>query len=194
MAHRQAERALEVKAPGEKLAQARVQFEPFQEAIAAQWLGHRRTFDRVAGQQTHDLACAQQRKLAQQATLAQQDTRLGQLRADHDASAGEARAARLELAAVRADREQLTRQITEAAGYIAADAAKLEKVNGDLVEAGTALAAPRRQTELLEDRLAGMTAERDQLARDKLALAQDNAVLRERVRAASAKTAGESDG
>lgn len=48
-----------------------------------------------------------------------------------------------------------------------------------------ALAAQRRQTELLEDRLAGMAAEHDQLSQDKLALAQDNAVLRERVRAAA---------
>lgn len=58
------------------------------------------------------------------------------------------------------------------------------------------LAAQRRQTELLEGQLANVGAERDQLAQDKLALTQDNAVLRERARAgtAHAKNTGKSDG
>lgn len=191
---RLADRAAEVKALGEQLAQARGQFEHFQEAIAAQRLEDRRAFDRIAGRLEHDLAGAQQRLLAQQAQLAQQDTQLGQLRADHDASAGEARTARKELAAAQADFEQLARQLAEAARHAEAEAAKLDKAEGKLIEAGMALVAQRRQTELLDERLAGMAAERDQLAQDKLALAQDNAVLRERVRAAaSVKTAGKSD-
>jgi len=195
MEQRLADRAAEVTALGEQLAQARVQFEHFQEAIAAQRLEDRRAFDRIAGRLEHDLAGAQQRLLAQQATLAQQDTQLGQLRADHDERAHEARAARKELAAVLADREQLTRQLAEAAGHAKTEALNLDKVAGELTETGMALAAQRRQSELLEDRLIGMAAERDQLARDKLALAQDNAVLRERVRAAAnVKTAGKSEG
>jgi chromosome segregation ATPase len=183
MERRLADRAAEVKALGEQVAQARVQFEHFQEAVAAQRLEDRRAFDRHAGRLEQDLAGAQQRLLTQQTTLAQQDAQLAQLRADHDVQTREARAARKELAAVQADREQLTRQLAEAAGHAEAETAKLGKVARELIEAGKALAAQRRQTELLEDRLAGMAAERDQLAQDKLTLAQDNAMLRERVRA-----------
>ena len=47
-----------------------------------------------------------------------------------------------------------------------------------------ALAAQGRQTELLAGQVTGVDAERDKLAQEKLALAQDNAVLRERALAA----------
>lgn len=93
--------------------------------------------------------------MAQQATL-------GQLRVDHNARDGDARAARTELAAAQADREQLTRRLAKAAGHAEAEALKLDKVAGELAEVGVALAAQRRQTEMREERLAGVAAEHDQ--------------------------------
>ncbi|MCU6502231.1 hypothetical protein LPN04_31000 [Rugamonas sp. A1-17] len=129
MEQRLADRALEIKALCEQLARAHVHFEHFQEAIAAQRLEDRRAFERIAGRLERDLAGAQQRLLAQHATLAQQDTQPGlQLRVNHDALTGEARAARKELSAARVDREQLTRKLVEADGHAEAEALKLDKL------------------------------------------------------------------
>lgn len=188
MEQRLADRAAEVKALVEQLAQTRVQFEHFQEAIAAQRLEDRRAFDRHAGRLEHDLASAQQHLMMQQSTLAQQDTQLVQLRAEHASGADDAHAARHELATVLADRVQLTRQLTEAATSAEIVADKLERADRDLIEARMALAAQGRQTELLAGQLTGVGAERDKLTQEKLALAQDNAVLRERALAAGKRT------
>ncbi|WP_139174857.1 hypothetical protein [Janthinobacterium lividum] len=95
-----ADRAFETKALGEQLAQARVQFEHFQETIATQRLDGRRAFDRHAGRLEHDLASAQQQ--------------LGQLRHELPARVDDAGAAREELATVLAKRAQLTRRLAEA--------------------------------------------------------------------------------
>ena len=184
MEQRLADRAAEVKALVEQLAQARVQFEHFQEAIAAQRLEDRQAFDRHTGRLEHDLASAQQHLMAQQTTLAQQDTQLVQLRAEHAARADDARVARDELAKVLADRVQLTRQLAEAATNAEIVAGRLERAGREVIEARMALAVQGRQTELLVGQLTGIGAERDKLAQEKLALAQDNAVLRERALAA----------
>jgi hypothetical protein len=186
MEQRLADRAAEVNALGEQLAQARVQFEHFQEAVAAQRLEDRRAFDRHAGRLEQDLAGAQQRVLAQQTTIAQQGTQMAQLRTGHETLASEGRLARDELAAVQADRVQLTRQLAEAAGHAETEEGKLDEAGRELTEFRMALAAQRRQTELLEGQLASVCAERDKQAQNMLALARDNAVLRERLRVSAA--------
>jgi hypothetical protein len=89
---------------------------------------------------------------------------------------------------VLADRVQLTRQLTEAATSAEIVADKLERADRDLIEARMALGAQGRQTELLAGQLTGVGAERDKLTQEKLALAQDNAVLRERALAAGKRT------
>lgn len=175
MEQRLADRAAEVKALVEQLAQARVQFEHFQQAIAEQRLEDRRAFDRHAGRLEHDLASAQQQ--------------LGQLRAEHAARADDARAAREELATVLADRVQLTRQLAEATTSADTMADKLEKAGQEVIEARMALAQQQGQAELLTGQLARAAAERDKLV-------QENAALRERAHAgtARARNAGKSGG
>jgi len=175
MEQRLADRAAEVKALVEQLAQARVQFEHFQEAIAAQRLEDRQAFDRHAGRLEHDLASAQQQ--------------LGQLRAEHASSADDAREAREELATVLAARVQLTRQLAEAATSAETSTDKLAKAVQEVIEARLALAQQQGQTELLADQLAAAAAERNKLV-------QENATLRERAHAgtARAKNSGKSSG
>lgn len=175
MEQRLADRVVEVKALAEQLAHARVQFEHFQEAIAAQRLEDRRAFDRHAGRLEHDLASAQQQ--------------LDLLRAEHAARADEARAAQEELATVLADRVQLTRQLAEAATSAEILVGKLEKTGQEVIEARMALAAQQGQAELLARQFAGATAERDKLV-------QENAALRERAQpgAAHARNARKSGG
>ena len=175
MEQRLADRVVEVKALAEQLAHARVQFEHFQEAIAAQRLEDRRAFDRHAGRLEHDLASAQQQ--------------LDLLRTEHAARADEARAAQEELATVLADRVQLTRQLAEAATSAEILVGKLEKTGQEVIEARMALAAQQGQAELLARQFAGATAERDKLV-------QENAALRERAQpgAAHARNARKSGG
>jgi chromosome segregation ATPase len=174
MEQRLADRAMEVKALVEQLAQTRVQFEHFQEAIAAQRLEDRRAFDRHAGRLEHDLASTQQQ--------------LGQLRAEHAARVDDVRAAREELTMVLADRVQLTRQLAEAATSAETVAGKLERASQDVVEARIAIAAQQGQAELLMGQLAGVGAERDKLTQEILTLVQDNAALREHALAAGKRT------
>lgn len=189
MEQRLADRAAEVKALVEQLAQARVQFEHFQEAIAAQRLEDRRAFDRHAGRLEHDLASAQQHLMAQQTTLAQQDTQLVGLRAEHAARAEDARAAREELATMRTDQVQLTRQLAETATSAETMADKLEKADQEVIDVRLALAQQQGRAELLVGQLAGATAERDKLVKE-------NSALRERAHTgtAHAKNNGKSGG
>lgn len=175
MQQRLADRAFEIKALGEQLAQARVQFEHFQEAIAAQRLEDRQAFDRHAGRLEHDLTSAQQQ--------------LGQLRTEHAARADDARAAREELAAVLVERAQLTRRLAEAGANVEIVAGKLERAGQEAIEARVALAAQQGQTKLLAGLLARVGQERDQLA-------NENATLRERTAASARhmKSSGKSGG
>ena len=80
---RLADRAAEVHSLTQQLAQTRVQFEHYQETTARQRIEDRQAFEQRIARLEQELANALQREAAQQAALAQQETRLSQLDADN---------------------------------------------------------------------------------------------------------------
>lgn len=171
------DRAAEVKALVEQLAQGHAQFEHYQVAIGAQRLEDRQAYERQVGRLEKDLASAQQRLLTQQTTLAQHDTQLVHLRGEHAVLLCHTRSAREELITVSADRVQLTRQLAEATTSAKIVTGKYETAAEAVIELRIALAAKHGQMELMADELASVRAERDELVQDKGALAQRNTKL-----------------
>ncbi|MEC5161341.1 MULTISPECIES: DNA-binding protein [unclassified Janthinobacterium] len=150
---RLADRAAEVAALNQQLAQARTQFEHYQHATAAQRTEERQAADQRVARLEQDLAGARQHGQIQQAALIQRETQLAQSQLEQDRWREAADALQGDLAAMRPERDQLAYQFKEASAAGAALAGKLATTQTALTEARIALAGRQHQAELLGERL-----------------------------------------
>jgi chromosome segregation ATPase len=174
---RLADRAAEVGALNQQLAQVRTQFEHYPLATAAQRTEERQAADQRAARLEQDLAGARQHIQRQQATLTQQEMQLAQLGIDQDRWRGAADAAQGELAAMRPQRDQLAYQYKEASLAGTALAGKLDAAQEALTEARIALAGRLHQAELLDARLRQAADKEHAHERERLTLIEEKAAL-----------------
>jgi chromosome segregation ATPase len=174
---RLADRAAEVTALNHQLSRSREQFEHYQEAGAAQRAQERQAAEQRIARLEQDLAGTRQIVMAQQATTAQQEMQLAQLRTEIGHLQETAHTVQDELASVRAERDQLAYRFKETSTANQALADKLEAAQQALTESRMALAAQERQTALVAERVSQAEAKAEQLDKERLALFQERAVL-----------------
>jgi chromosome segregation ATPase len=174
---RLADRAAEVAALNHQWSRSREQFEHYQEATAGQRAQERQAAEQRIARLEQDLAGARQAMLAQQATTAQQEMQIAQLRTEAGRLHEAGHAVQDELASVRAERDQLAYRLRETATTSQALVDKLEAAQQALTESRMALAAQERQTALVAERVGQAEAKAEQLDKDRLALFQERAVL-----------------
>jgi chromosome segregation ATPase len=174
---RLADRAAEAAALNRQLSRSREQFEHYQEATATQRAQERQAAEQWIARLEQDLAGARQIVPAQQATMAQQEMQLAQLRTEVGLLQETAHVVQGELASVRAERDQLAYRLKETSMASQALADKLEAAQQALTESRMALAAQERQTALVAERVDRAEARAEQLDKERLALLQERAVL-----------------
>ncbi|MET3130784.1 chromosome segregation ATPase [Oxalobacteraceae bacterium GrIS 1.11] len=178
---RLADRVAENAALHQQLAQARSQFEHYQEAGAIQRAEERQAAEQRAARLEQEFAGAQQRLLRQQSSLSQQELQIAQLEQENRRLRDAELANLAELAALRPERDQLAYQFKEAAAAAQALAAKLEARQDALGEARIGLATQQQRAELLNSHLARAEDQERAHAQERLALIEEKATLQARL-------------
>ncbi|WP_426177335.1 DNA-binding protein [Massilia sp. TWR1-2-2] len=169
---RLADRRAEVQSLTQQLTQTRVQFEHYQETTARQRTEDRQAFEQRIARLELDLASGQQRQAAQQATLAQQETKLSQLDADNARLRRTAQGAQAAQGAVKSERDQLTYQVKELSAARVDLDNRLKMAQQALTEANMIGAAAQKQAEMLTHQLASVEAKAEKADQERLGLIQ----------------------
>jgi chromosome segregation ATPase len=178
---RLADRAAEVAALNQQQTQARLQFEHYQEATAAQRAEERQSAEQRIARLEHDLTGAQQRLQGLQSTIAQQEMELSHLRPENTHLKETVRATQDDLASTRLERNQLAYQFKEATATNQVLTGKFEAAQQELTESRMALAAQEKQTELLTERLVHAEEKAEKLDQEKLALFRETGSLQAKI-------------
>ncbi len=179
---RLADRAAEAAALDHQLSQARVQFEHYQEAIAAQRAEERQAYEQRIARFEQDLATANRQIASQQATLGQQEARLAHLSANQVQLQQTADVAQEELVSLRTERERVAARLEATTAAQQHLAAQMEAMQTQLAKARIALAAREQETAMLADQLRRAEERADRLTEEKHAWLQERATLAEQVR------------
>jgi DNA repair exonuclease SbcCD ATPase subunit len=181
---RLADRVTEVETLDRQLSQARVQFEHYQEATAAQRAEERQGYERRIARLEQDLAGAQHHAAAQQATIGQQDTTIAHLTAGQERTLQSFRAAQEELAAACTSRDRLAGRLEDETAAKEHLATQLGTMQQHLADVRAELAGKVRENEMLGDQLHRAEERANEMADEKGAWLQERGALEQRVRAA----------
>lgn len=184
------DRAAEASALDRQLSLARVQFEHYQQATAAQRAEERRGYEQRITRFEQDLASANRQIAAQQSTLGQQESRVTHLTADVLQQQQAVHVAQEELVSLRAERERLASRLEETTAARQHLAAQMEAIQTQLADTRIALAARDQETAMLVHQLRRTEERADRLAEEKHTWLQERATLAEQVRHVSSPNGG----
>lgn len=174
---RLSDRAAEVAALTREAAQARKQFEHYQESVARQ-----RAEERQAAEQRHarleqEVATARERAFSQQALLSDTQARLQGLAVDNDRLEQSLHTAQNSLAQSRSAHDQAISQLAELKHHHERLEQRYKRVEQALAESRTAEAVTEKERSLVSERLRQMEVLLANTNQEKLHLLQEKAVL-----------------
>lgn len=181
LAQRLADRADEIKSLTQQLAQARDQFERYQEATA-----HQRAEERQAAEQRHnrleqELDTARQQLLTQQAAAKEAEAKVKGLTAEHERLQRELQTVQETLAQARGARDQAQFELAELKQRYQALETQHTGLQSGLADARTALAVAEKERSLANDRATRLEAQLGDVSQENSRLQQANAVLSDRL-------------
>jgi chromosome segregation ATPase len=195
---RLADRAGEVGTLNKQLAQARTQFDHYQEATIAQRNQDRQAADQRAGALEQALAAERRHCAELQASAASQAARLTQLTDENDRLRGDLHAHSAAGEALRAERDQLAFELKSALATQKAATEAARSAGDDLVAANIDLAAEKRQSEMLAAQLGQALAtgelRQKEWEKERLELIHANAALLARQAARDGSAAAPPEG
>ncbi len=171
------DRSTEIASLNQQLTQARIQFEHYQESMAAQRMVEQQAAEERLARQEQDMEIIRQQLMGQHATIAQQEEKISALNIEKNRLQEATHLAQDNLMSLRSERDQLAYQLQETSSTKETLMSKLETMHQALTESRIALAAQENKTTLLTAQLHQSEEKRGKLKEDQSTFVEKLATL-----------------